>query len=72
MIRLLRVMRVVIIVLHGSPAWYVIGHYRHYKNGKTGWVNGYWKGALRETKKSFDEGRQRILETSHLEGEKSL
>ena len=54
------------------PAWYVIGHYRHYKNGKTGWVNGYWKGALRETKKSFDEGRQRILETSHLEGEKSL
>lgn len=41
--------------------WYVIGHYRHYQNGSKTWVNGYWKGPLRELKKNLDEGRERIL-----------
>lgn len=41
--------------------WYVIGHYRHYKNGSKTFVHGYWKGPLRELKKNLDEGRERIL-----------
>ena len=41
--------------------WYVIGHYRHYQNGRKVWINGYWKGPLRELKKNLDEGRERIL-----------
>lgn len=24
--------------------WYVIGHYRNLKSGKTIWINGFWKG----------------------------
>ena len=41
--------------------WYVIGHTRHYKSGKNVWIDGYWKGPLRDTKKNFDEGRERII-----------
>lgn len=41
--------------------WYVIGHYRHYSSGKKTWINGYWKGPLRELQKNLDEGRERIL-----------
>jgi len=41
--------------------WYVIGHYRHYKNGTKSWVNGYWKGPLRELQKNLDEGRERLI-----------
>lgn len=29
------------------PSWGVIGHFRHYKSGKTVWINGYTKGAKR-------------------------
>ena len=43
-------------------AWWVIGHQRHYKNGKTRFINGYWKGPLREAKRNFDEGRDRIID----------
>lgn len=43
-----------------TMCWYVIGHYRHYKN-KTIWVKGYWKGPLRKSKKNLDEGRERIV-----------
>ena len=41
--------------------WYVIGHYRHYSSGKKTWINGYWKGPLRELQKNLDEGRERML-----------
>lgn len=41
--------------------WYVIGHWRQYKNGKKSFVQGYWKGALRETKRNYDEGRERVV-----------
>lgn len=43
--------------------WYVIGHWRQYKDGKKVFVNGYWKGVLRETKRNLDEGRERIILT---------
>lgn len=42
-------------------AWYVIGHWREYKNGKRQFIKGYWKGPLRKAKKSFDGGRTREL-----------
>ena len=41
--------------------WYVIGHYRHYKDGRKTWVHGYWKGPMRELKKNLDEGRERLI-----------
>lgn len=41
--------------------WYVIGHTRHYKSGKKVWIDGYWKGPLRDTKKNLDDGRERII-----------
>lgn len=41
--------------------WYVIGHYRHYQNGRKTFVHGYWKGPLRELKKNLDSGRERII-----------
>lgn len=41
--------------------WYVIGHWRNYKNGNKTFVQGYWKGALRSTKKNYDVGRERVV-----------
>lgn len=41
--------------------WYVIGHWRNYKNGRFIFINGYWKGPLREAKRNLDEGRERII-----------
>lgn len=42
------------------PAWYVIGHWRHYKNGKSVFVQPYWKGEMRKTKTAV-EARQREI-----------
>ena len=42
-------------------AWYVIGHWRHYKDGHTVFIKGYWKGALREMHQNVDEGRDRTI-----------
>ncbi len=42
-------------------AWYVIGHWRHYGDGRKVFVKGYWKGALRNLKKNLDEGRDRDI-----------
>lgn len=44
-----------------TMCWYVIGHYRCYSSGKKTWINGYWKGPLRELQKNLDEGRERVL-----------
>lgn len=41
--------------------WYVIGHWRHYKNGKSVYIKGYWKGELRELERNLDKGRHRKL-----------
>ncbi len=49
-------------------AWYVIGHWRHYKNGKKTFIQGYWKGPLREMKQNLDTGRDRKI-ISISEGE---
>ena len=40
--------------------WYVIGHWRHYTNGKKVFVQPYWKGTLRELKMNLDD-RKRIV-----------
>ena len=42
-------------------AWYVIGHWRHYQDGKKVFIKGYWKGVLRHLKQNLDEGRDRII-----------
>ena len=44
------------------PAWYVVEHNRIYKNGKNVWIDGYWKGALRDVKRNLDEGKERRIE----------
>ena len=44
-----------------TMAWYVIGHYRHYKSGRKKFIKGYWKGPLRDAKRNLDEGRERII-----------
>lgn len=46
-------------------AWYVIGHWRHYKDGKQIFVKPYWKGALRELKgNAGEEARERDMDFS--------
>lgn len=35
-------------------SWYVIGHWRTYKNGKRVFIKPYWKGILRDSKKYND------------------
>ena len=39
--------------------WHVIGHWRTYKNGKKVFIQPYWKGVLRDTKKI--ETRERVF-----------
>lgn len=46
-------------------SWYVIGHWRKYKNGKTVFIMPYWKGVLRELKKNADDDeRERTFDWS--------
>lgn len=40
--------------------WYVIGHWRTYKDGRRIFIQPYWKGALRETK-TVETPRERII-----------
>lgn len=43
-------------------AWYVIGHWRTYKDGRKVFIKPYWKGALRELKgKALEEPRTREI-----------
>ena len=47
--------------------WYVTGHWREYKNGKKVFIQGYWKGALRNMKDTMFqelEPRERELVTN--------
>ena len=40
--------------------WYVIGHWRNYKDGRRIFIQPYWKGALRETKMT-EVPRERVI-----------
>lgn len=43
-------------------AWYVIGHWRQYRNGKKVFIQPYWKGALREMRRNASgDDRERIV-----------
>lgn len=42
-------------------AWYVVGHWRHYKDGHTVFIKPYWKGEMRALKHNFDGERKRLL-----------
>ncbi len=55
-----------------SMIWYVTGHWREYKNGKKVFIQGYWKGALRNMKDTaFQnlEPRERELVTKEENNE---
>lgn len=41
--------------------WYVIGHWRTYKNGKSVFVQPHWKGALRDTRLADSREREIVL-----------
>lgn len=41
--------------------WYVIGHWRTYKNGRKVFIQPYWKGALRDTNKNRSREREIII-----------
>lgn len=42
-------------------AWYVIGHWRHYKDGRVIFIKPFWKGELRELKRNFDDRQREII-----------
>ena len=42
--------------------WYVVGHWRTYKNGKKIFVQPYWKGALKELKKAIPDRERQIAQ----------
>ena len=42
-------------------AWYVIGHYRQYKNGKRIFIKPYWKGELRDVKTEYEKRTRKII-----------
>lgn len=41
-------------------AWYVVGHWRHYKNGQAIFIKPFWKGQMRKAKHNFDD-RERVV-----------
>ena len=43
--------------------WYVIGHWRKSRkdNGKRTFIQGYWKGPLRDTKQNTGDTRERVI-----------
>lgn len=46
-------------LLRKTMAWYVCGHWRHYQDGKTIFIQPYWKGPLRKAK--VCEPRERVI-----------
>ena len=42
-------------------SWYVVGHWRHLKDGRVTYVRGHWRGEMRAMKKNIDKGREREL-----------
>lgn len=41
--------------------WHVAGHWREYKNGKKVFINGYWKGPLKDIKNTDARERELVL-----------
>ena len=41
-------------------AWYVIGHWRHYKDGRVIFIKPFWKGEMRALKRNFDSRERKI------------
>ena len=54
-----------------TMVWYVTGHWREYKSGKRIFIQGYWKGMLRDSKTSETRNRNIVFidENSHVEDE---
>ena len=50
---------------HKESIWWVSGHFRKYKTGKTVWIDGYWKGPDR-LKGTLPEPRERVLPDSSV------
>lgn len=44
-----------------SLVWWVIGHWREYKDGKKVFIHGYFKGALRDTKNINSKRERQIV-----------
>lgn len=47
-------------IVRKTLIWYVIGHWRNYKDGRRIFIQPYWKGALRETKMT-ETPRERVI-----------
>lgn len=47
-------------IVRKTLIWYVIGHWRNYKDGRRIFIQPYWKGALRETKMT-EVPRERVI-----------
>jgi len=45
-----------------TMVWYVTGHWRTYKSGKRVFIQGYWKGALRDAKNGETRDREIIFD----------
>lgn len=43
-----------------TPIWYVIGHWRHYADGRKVFIKPYWKGEMRHLRMDLD-GREREI-----------
>lgn len=48
-----------------TQVWWVLGHYREYRNGMRIWIDGYWKGPLRDLKGDY-ENRERLIDTDQI------
>lgn len=44
-----------------TMVWYVTGHWRKYKSGKKIFIQGYWKGALRDAKSGESRDREIVF-----------
>lgn len=45
-----------------TMVWYVTGHWRNYRSGKRIFIQGYWKGALRDAKTGESRDREIVFD----------
>lgn len=53
--------------LRSCPLWWVIGHWRHYKNGKLVWIHGHFRGPERDKVKNMNEDQSKFIRTRILD-----
>lgn len=53
-------------VIRKTMAWYVMGHWRNYKSGKSTFISPYWKGPLKDMK-SVSGTRVRVIDNNSVE-----